>query len=566
MRWLTKPRRSEVAQPLLSCSGMPIASLRRNLMLSAATLPLLVGAEGDGCTPSSPTTPRDDAWSSAVELRVGPSATYATPAHASLLPDGRVLAWGAGRATPAPQNGPFGWTDIQLSFVMAPHPLGADLPAQQSYPRLTPALETPAHMAFCAGQGLTATGEVFLAGGSVFQGIGFLGLRYGQRFDGQSWSRLPAEMVGKGIDGTAARWYPSVTRLGDGRMLVLGGSEHSFPPRANNSAEVYDPALAQWRALATHAASPVELYKYDYTFTALLPSPLARDGRDYEVLAMSERFPMLFDIDSGAYSALGPPRPGTTPLALGTNVGSAAALLPFPASEGAWGYSSGSLLVIGGHDGQPANRSVDVYDPVQGRWLTVATLEVDQHHTSAVTLPDGSIVLLGGHDGPNLRALHIDPRTQFSIGVGTAQSAAQRGYHNVAVLLPDGRVLVASGSPDGQVGNERADLEYYEPPYLKRPRPVLGDVPSVLTLGQTLTIQATSRLLAEVVLIALPSVTHSFDWNGRSVQLATQVPASSLTTRLPSSASKLPPGYYMLFGLDDARTPSVARIVRVVAP
>ena len=47
--------------------------------------------------------------------------------------------------------------------------------------------------------------------------------------------------------------------------------------------------------------------------------------------------------------------------------------------------------------------------------------------------------------------------------------------------------------------------------------------------------------------MSLGSMTHSFDSNQRSVQLA-------LTP---------PPGYYMLFLLDASRTPSVAAIVRV---
>jgi hypothetical protein len=65
------------------------------------------------------------------------------------------------------------------------------------------------------------------------------------------------------------------------------------------------------------------------------------------------------------------------------------------------------------------------------------------------------------------------------------------------------------------------------------------------------------------VLIALPSVTHSFDWNGRHVELPLETTGTTALARVPSSASLLPPGYYMLFILDADRTPAEAKIVRV---
>jgi hypothetical protein len=528
-----------------------------------AALPALLGAEGEGCTPPPEPPPTfADAWSPAVKLRVSGSGHYATPAHAALLPDGKVLAWGVARTTPDPVNGVFDWVDLQTSFTIAPSPLGAALPAELTVSKLATALAQPGHTAFCAGQSLTADGQVFLSGGSVLEGIAWAGLSYGQTF-GTAWARTPTTMVGTGESGFARRWYPSQTRLPDGRIVVLGGYEHSFPPKENRSAEIFTPSTGAWQLLAPHAAAPPEMMKYDYSFTALLPQPITQGGTTYELIVLGERHAVLLDTDSGTWSAPSAPRPDTVKVAAATNPGPGAAMLPLRATDGAWGYANGSMLVVGGFDGQLANRSADLYDPTTGAWRKLADLGIDQQHPTLVTLPDATVVALAGHDGPSVRAIRIDPRAGFRVDVGQATAAAQRGYHNVAVLLPDGRVLVASGAASGAAGNERADFEYYEPPYLKRPRPVLASAPATLALGAQITLTASSGSIAEAVLIALPSVTHSFDWNGRHVELPLETTGTTALARVPSSASLLPPGYYMLFILDADRTPAEAKIVRV---
>jgi hypothetical protein len=69
--------------------------------------------------------------------------------------------------------------------------------------------------------------------------------------------------------------------------------------------------------------------------------------------------------------------------------------------------------------------------------------------------------------------------------------------------------------------------------------------------------------ITRVSLIRLGSVTHAFDENQRFQRLTFSADASGLTVTAPGSANRTPPGHYMLFILNDAGVPSVARIIRI---
>src|SRR5439155_23152 len=65
--------------------------------------------------------------------------------------------------------------------------------------------------------------------------------------------------------------------------------------------------------------------------------------------------------------------------------------------------------------------------------------------------------------------------------------------------------------------------------------------------------------------IRLPSVTHAFDLNQRMNFLPFKVDENAVTVTSPANANVCPPGHYMLFLLNKAKVPSVARIVRIQA-
>ena len=64
-------------------------------------------------------------------------------------------------------------------------------------------------------------------------------------------------------------------------------------------------------------------------------------------------------------------------------------------------------------------------------------------------------------------------------------------------------------------------------------------------------------------MVATGSTTHSFDMNQRFIELTFYRNGDQLVVNLPTNAYQTPPGYYMVFAINAAGTPSVARTVRI---
>jgi hypothetical protein len=143
-------------------------------------------------------------------------------------------------------------------------------------------------------------------------------------------------------------------------------------------------------------------------------------------------------------------------------------------------------------------------------------------------------------------------------------------YHSVALLMPDGRVLTASGNPPpyGQRApweppqpNEELRIEMYTPPYMFGPaRPTITQAATEWHYGQAVDIaspQADTILWAELIRCGV--TTHAFDNSQRLVDLPIAArPAGSLTINAPAAPTIAPPGWYMLFLVDQQHIPSVA--------
>src|SRR5262249_51965335 len=129
-------------------------------------------------------------------------------------------------------------------------------------------------------------------------------------------------------------------------------------------------------------------------------------------------------------------------------------------------YRPGKILKLGTSANpdaavRPSAATAYVLDMTQGSpaWRQVPSMNFARTYATAVLLPDGNVVVVGG--GPTTDALGLgsavlqpelwSPATETFITLTPMQTP--RLYHSTALLLPDGRVLVAGGgrffgSPD----------------------------------------------------------------------------------------------------------------------
>jgi hypothetical protein len=246
-------------------------------------------------------------------------------------------------------------------------------------------------------------------------------------------------------------------------------------------------------------------------------------------------------------------------------------------------YADGKVLIAGGNprESDPAApptilpsataEVIDLNAPTPS-WRSVSPMSVGRRHLNTTLLPDGKVLVTGGSSFPGLdnpagSVLYAEmwnPATEtWSIMAGYTR---YRGYHSNALLLPDGRVLVAGGGhPNPPGGSAQANLEIYSPPYLfKGARPQITSAPQQVVYGQTFFVGTSEpQSINSVVWIRLSSTTHAFNQNQRINRLSFSRTTRGLSVTAPASANLAPPGHYILFILNRSGVPSVARIIRV---
>jgi hypothetical protein len=109
-------------------------------------------------------------------------------------------------------------------------------------------------------------------------------------------------------------------------------------------------------------------------------------------------------------------------------------------------------------------------------------------------------------------------------------------------------------------------LEVFSPPYLfKGPRPVAANAPAQCTYGETIHIQSPQAAKIRWASLIRPCVTtHSFDSSQRLVDLdVTDRSGGVVKATVPQNPNLAPPGWYMLFLVDNNGIPSVARWIHL---
>jgi hypothetical protein len=444
--------------------------------------------------------------------------------HAVLTPDGNVMTYGS---NPSGEQGAQlyydVWNPVTKAHALLQHTTGTDL--------------------FCNAQlVLPVSGQVLLAGGDVRgqnlrNAAGNLLVNTGVA-DVNLFDPVAQSIKASGTPMNYSRWYDTLTTLSDGRVFVLAGMEASGA-RAEYP-EVYT-AGQGWRTL-TGIRWPGELF---YPRTMLAPTGQL-------VVASGSTLYGINTDGNGAMAQVG---------ALPSDVRWQLPWALFDKGKALFVRAGGKVSVV----------DVNTTTPVVTETESIGANRI---WASTTVLADGQVLATGGSGRENvafdvsLAASIWNPKTgKWSVG---ASAQKYRLYHSTALLLPDATVLTVGGGSPGPV--VQLNGEVYAPPYLfakdgsgrRLPRPIIAAGESDLTLGKDFGMSViAAHPIQRVTLVRTGSVTHSYDFEQRFLELPFTQDGTRLKIKLNESANVVPPGHYMVFAFDDAGVPSVAKIVRI---
>ncbi|MEE9425952.1 MAG: galactose oxidase-like domain-containing protein [Methylococcales bacterium] len=449
------------------------------------------------------------------------------PVFVSLLHDGRILAFDSVGDAPTESfpNHTFTratiWDPVTSQFTDVRVDTGYNL--------------------FCSGFASLPDGQLFIAGGNADAGLN--GLRETHLFS----SSAPNWSVG--VDMSFTRWYPSVTPLANGEMLITGGGPATSEVRQTNG---------QIRLLSSAAQNYWAHREYPWLQTA-------PDGR---------------------VAFFGP----DTQLGYVTTSGSGAWQNTIRRDNAKRSYGSyamydiGKVLIAGGghQSSVHSQQSSVVIDLHNNTVSSTDSMAFRRRQHNLTILADGSVLATGGYSS-NAGLVDLtnavytpelwNPDTETWVSLASESRARQ--YHSIALLLPDARVLSAGGGICGtcqQVGYLQKNAEIFSPPYLFRAdgsgqlasRPVIENTPDEIGYSWQIIVETpqASEIL-KVGLVRTGSVTHSQNMEQRYIPLSFIPRNGALEVTTPDSANIAPPGHYMLFIIDNAGVPSVSKMLRV---
>jgi Domain of unknown function (DUF1929) len=519
--------------------------------------------------------------------------------HAALLPTNQVLMFG-GSEHNAAQNLSGDASDLDNSRLFN---VGGGT--------LIETIDSPDTDVFCSGHAFLADGRLLMAGGTEkwgvagghpvgeeevhVHGLNFLGQRAAWVFHprktvGPKWLRVRDMHFAPGRSMGGGRWYPTLLTLANGEVLAVAGHptiESGVPGENrhnNDTPERYSPGSDNWTLLTAERLDVNVLSRY-YPRFHLLP-----DGNVFFVSPVN-----------GA-SRIWNPFAGAT---VGATFGSPGGGL----YDASWDFPS-TLLPLLPEDGYSAR--VMICGDVNAKRINLAQASPAWQNTAArtgaaagrqrrfacsVLLPTGDVFVTGGINGGSADANAVLEGEIYSPGIdwNTGQyTAAQtwtstdaanirRNYHSTALLLPNGRVWTAGSSRDAQQGDPinnvtilgvnypngvgEMTIELFLPPYDGNPaRPQITDAPPSVGYGEIFEVRCPQTAqIRRVALTRCGSVTHAFDGDQRYVGLTFQRgEGDRLRVAAPPNSRIAPPGYYLLWVLDNNHLPcQEARFIRI---
>ena len=531
-------------------------------LLSVATL-ALVSCGGGGGDPES-TTPAAKSYRGSASREIGQAAVITpktdalvgafTPTsnahlvgmwtplvnwpllaiHANVLPNGKILTFGSSLASnELPKALDFDEWDPALGFSDVAH-------------KTVPSPTTVD--AFCSATVLGADGLLLIVGGNKF-------------WRTSQWDPDRSLLVVRAQQLHQPRWYGTIVRMPDNRVVVVGGNNISnLPAVYGDTPEIFDPASG-WQLLEG-AKSPETFGAFDgrwfYPRAYLAPSG--------KIVGVSND--LMWTLDTGGAGAL-------------TLHGSAGHRLGMTGMSVM--YRPGQLLLAGGGEvtfnSEAAHKQATLIDingdaPVV---TPVSPMKFARNYANAMMLPDGKVLVTGGTGYGNSGSGAVYAAEMWDPDTGTwtqmASASEIRVYHSSAMLLPNGAVLNSGGGAPGPVHAKNAQV--YFPPYFFQQmpngqvvwagRPAIVKLPNYLTYGGASNAAVTladSRPIQSVALISAGAVTHSHSTNLRYVPVEFTQSGAQLTLQFSKLNDRIvPPGYYQLHVVDQQGVPSAAAIV-----
>ena len=235
---------------------------------------------------------------------------------------------------------------------------------------------------------------------------------------GCCWS--PAAPMAQAREGHTA------TLLGNGDVLVVGGSLDAGLVNLITGAELYDARTNQWSP-----AGSMQYPRFLHTAT-LLPDGRVLVAGGITSTGHATTTAELYDPASRSWSSAG---------------GMAVQRYNHTATL----LKNGRVLVTGGQNAGGYVARAELYDPNANNWSPVATMDAGYFGATATLLQDGRVLVVGGETLGDGRAELYDPGTNRWSNAGIMR---RRGH--TATLLVSGKVLVAGG--------DTASAQLYDPP------------------------------------------------------------------------------------------------------
>jgi len=497
-----------------------------------------------------------------------PSATVTfgvVAIHAAMLPTGKVMIFSYPKSPQENSTRVYLWdpkTDPDgTHMVRRDPPLWQD-PKDGTF---------KAANIWCSGHTFTADGELVVFGGNLefpdpnaSPPTDYKGLNKVYSFDpfSETWHEQP--------DMAHGRWYPTAIRMADGRIPILSGWDESGLDVIDEDVEIYNPPST--------IGGTGSIAKIGHTGGVGEPPT-------------GEFYPHMFAMPSGRTLIAGPDFPNTwfmnNPTANSFTWSDApnldqrrlwGTMVPMPGGTN----GSSKIMALGGTEESTVHstNTTSIFDennPGAG-WQAAPSNVIGRGHANTVLLPDGSMVEVGGGFGSDAsvpgyatgplyaasaeqRQIELwDPATgQWKLGPAQAES---RAYHSTALLLPDGRVMSAGDDFNGGIVSDTAEI--YKPPYLfKGTRPQITGVQQNVKFNTGFAVNTPNTNITKATLMAPSAVTHAVDMNQRYIALQVTQRAGCVDLVAPPTANVAPPGWYMLFLLNNSGVPSEAKWVKL---